>query len=203
MIKPVVTVAPGPAAPVTDNHLRRLVARTADGDRAAFRCLYGGLALAIWRTATAARLGTDSAAAVTRATFVEVWHRAGSFDPAVDGSARAWITSIGLRRAGDRLRTDSAAIDHAPTIDVVAHHDTHIRRELAALSGTGPATVRVAAAILVRVGCLDRVLPAITAAHPQRGGPASRPVTRQHALARTRTRMRMRSCGRRNPRSPG
>jgi RNA polymerase sigma-70 factor (ECF subfamily) len=82
---------------------RKLLGRIAGGDSNALRQLYGRVsdrAMAI-----ALRLLKDRAEAedVVQDTFLEVWKRAGQYEPARGGAA-AWIVTIARSRAIDRLR---------------------------------------------------------------------------------------------------
>jgi DNA-directed RNA polymerase specialized sigma24 family protein len=134
------------AAAVGNDRLSLLVHRIAASDRAAFRCLYAFLALRVWRDALRALSRPADARAVTRSTFVEVWHLAGHhLDSRVD--VRAWIGAITARRAGDRL--DAAGTP-------CALHDGRVHRELVVLLGAGHATMRTGTATFLRVDDLDR-----------------------------------------------
>jgi hypothetical protein len=115
----------------TDGHLRELVVRIADGDRAAFRDLYGRLASQVWQDTLTDMTRTADARAVTRLTFVEVWHLAARHvhDPALD--THTWIAAIAARHADERLRTEGTAGA------VRAEYDRHTHRELVALLGVG------------------------------------------------------------------
>jgi RNA polymerase sigma-70 factor, ECF subfamily len=82
----------------------KLFRRIAGGDADALRVLYGQVADRAM--AIALRLLKDRAEAedVVQETFVEVWKRAGQYEPA-RGRAVAWITTIARNRALDRLRS--------------------------------------------------------------------------------------------------
>jgi RNA polymerase sigma-70 factor (ECF subfamily) len=84
-----------------------LLARIAQGDRAALASLYealGGQALAVALRVLGSRSDAEE---VLQDAFVEVWTRAGSYD--VDrGGARAWVLAIARNRAIDRLRRRGA-----------------------------------------------------------------------------------------------
>ncbi|GFJ90737.1 hypothetical protein [Phytohabitans rumicis] len=88
----------------SSDRLHHLVIRIATGDQAAFRCLYAFQVMRVWRDAIRVLPHPVDARAVTRSTFVEVWHLAGHHvdDAWVDN--RAWIAAITVRRANDRLR---------------------------------------------------------------------------------------------------
>ncbi len=80
-----------------------LVLRTAAGSEAALESLYDRHASAIF--AAAYRLTSDRGTAeeVVQETFLALWNRAESYDPAV-GSLSAWLHAIARNRAIDRLR---------------------------------------------------------------------------------------------------
>ncbi len=80
-----------------------LIARCAEGDRAAFRQLYAawsgrlhGIALRITRDPALAADATHDA-------FVQLWQNAGKFD-AARGDAGAWLVSLARYRALDLVR---------------------------------------------------------------------------------------------------
>jgi RNA polymerase sigma-70 factor, ECF subfamily len=98
-------VAPAAAS---DDPEAPLLARVARGDRAALRKLYdrlAGHALAVALRILGAR---SEAEEVVQEAFLEVWTRAGLFDPA-RGRGRTWVLSIARNRAIDRLRSRDAA----------------------------------------------------------------------------------------------
>jgi RNA polymerase sigma-70 factor (ECF subfamily) len=82
---------------------RRLLGRVAGGDADALRLLYRQVAARAM--AIAFRLLRDRAEAedVVQETFLEVWKRAGQYEPD-RGGAGAWIATIARSRAIDRLR---------------------------------------------------------------------------------------------------
>ncbi|WP_203938403.1 hypothetical protein [Spirilliplanes yamanashiensis] len=122
-----------------------LVARVADHDRLAFRSLYTMLALRVWRCAVG-QLPPADARAVTRSTFVEIWHLAGHHPDPQGHETWAWILSIIARRVDDRTRSgDGQPLDGTG-------HDEHTLLELTALLGNGDAPIRAAAAGLTLAG---------------------------------------------------
>ncbi len=131
------------------DRLHELVARIATGDRAAFRCLYAFLAMPVWREAVRALPQPADARAVTRSTFVEVWHLAGHHVDHSGIDTRAWIAAIAARRVDDRLRTSTTPCP------VLGDYDSHTHRELAALLGAGHATIRIGPATFTRVDHLN------------------------------------------------
>jgi DNA-directed RNA polymerase specialized sigma24 family protein len=114
------------------DRLHRLVDRIAAGDRGAFRRLYALLALPVWRDAIRASPRPLDARAVTRSTFVEVWHMAPHHVDETGIDNRAWIAAITARHADDRLR---ATDNTSPLRD---DHDGHTRQELIALLARRP-----------------------------------------------------------------
>src|SRR4051794_26254029 len=69
--------------------LERLLAAAASGDRTAFAELYDALAPLVYGLVRSIVADQDQAADVTGAAFVEMWRRAGQFDPQ-RGSAQSW-----------------------------------------------------------------------------------------------------------------
>jgi len=135
--------------------LGRLVCRIAVGDRSAFRHLYGFLALSVWHAATERLPDPADALAVTRATFLDIWHLARYHDPYRE-HVRDWIASIIEGRAGDRRHAE-----RYPLADV---YDNHVRLQLADLFGAGRATVRVGRGAFVSVADLDDMLATVAEA---------------------------------------
>jgi DNA-directed RNA polymerase specialized sigma24 family protein len=119
------------------DRLHWLVNRIAAGDRVAFRRLYVLLARWVWRDAIRALPRPPDARAVTRSTFVEVWHMAGHHVDEAGIDSRTWIAAITARRANDRLRAADAPCA------LRDDHDCHTRRELSALLGRRPRYDRV------------------------------------------------------------
>jgi DNA-directed RNA polymerase specialized sigma24 family protein len=138
--------------PVHDrtDHLQGLIDRIATGDRAAFRCLYAFWAVQVWRYAIRILPHPIDARAVTRSTFVEIWHlsRHQVDDTRIDG--RIWIAAITARRTNDRLRAGDTP--HP----LRGEYDRQMHCELAALLGAGHATIRMGPATFTRVDDLDR-----------------------------------------------
>jgi hypothetical protein len=163
------------AAQPTGNRDRfdQVISRIAAGDRAAFRSLYAFMAMRVWQIVHDTQLGPANVRAVIRSTFVEVWHSAGA---AARYDARDWLATIAHRRVNDRLRLIAAtgraavapaqaglAADAENESPTVADYDTGVRRELAVLLGTGPATIRTGRGVFVRINDLDHALATIAA----------------------------------------
>lgn len=87
--------------------LDALVGQVASGDVAAFERLYDDATAAVFGLAR--RLVRDQVHAedITQEVFVEVWRKAGRFDPH-KGRARTWILTVAHRRAVDAVRQSEA-----------------------------------------------------------------------------------------------
>ena len=111
--------------------LHYLVARIADGDRSAFRTLYASLAMQVWRDVSRSMPYPVDSQAVTRSTFVEVWHLARYHLDDGGTDTDAWIAAITVQKVAERLRAGLAREDY----------DRHTYREFAVIIGAGrPAT---------------------------------------------------------------
>jgi len=186
------TAAPWPAVPAAStDRLDRLVARVASGDRVALRCLYAFLAVRVWHTASRTLPHPGDALAVTRSTFLEVWHTAGG---AGRYDARDWIQAIAAVRVDERQSVLSGRNHADPPAGTAGlgpsaelrDQDDRTHRELANVLGTGRAIIRVAPATFAHIEDLDRAVDAIAAIaggrprHPaavRRIGAEARPVT--------------------------
>ena len=96
--------APAGGEPFGGAALDGLLARTAGGDRAAFRSLYDATSSRLF--AICLRIVKDRAAAedVLQEAYVRVWERARQFDPA-RGGAFAWMVAIARNHAIDVVRS--------------------------------------------------------------------------------------------------
>ena len=118
---------------VNNNYLPDHVAQIATGDRTAFRCLYALLAMRVWRDASRLLPSATDSQAVTRSTFVEVWHLSSHHLHDTGLDARAWIAAITAHHVDERLRsTDRSSL-------VRQDYDRHTYREFAAMIGGGEA----------------------------------------------------------------
>jgi DNA-directed RNA polymerase specialized sigma24 family protein len=131
------------------DRLNLLVDQIAGGDRAAFRCLYAFLAMRVWRDAVRILKHPADARAVTRSTFVEVWHLARHHVDHSRTDSRGWIVAIITRHIGERLRAPETPCP------MLVDHDRHVHCELVALLGAGHATIRISPANFTRVDNLD------------------------------------------------
>jgi RNA polymerase sigma-70 factor (ECF subfamily) len=105
-----------------------LLARVAQGDRAAFAELYDRTAPRVFGLVK--RLLRDHAQSeeVTQEIFLEIWQSATRYEPA-KGGAMSWMLTMSHRRAVDRVRASQASRDrdtrvgirdHVPAFDSVA-----------------------------------------------------------------------------------
>ncbi|GAA1032101.1 hypothetical protein GCM10009557_29530 [Virgisporangium ochraceum] len=113
-----------------NDRLHDLVIRIAAGERPAFRTLYGLLAPRVWGEAVRL-LPPGDARAVTRSTFVEIWHLARHHLDDETGEVRGWVLAITARRVYDRTRSGGGSSSHRDG------HDHHTHRELVGLLGPG------------------------------------------------------------------
>jgi DNA-directed RNA polymerase specialized sigma24 family protein len=175
MTEPVARAAGAVAAPMVEHdRLDHVISRVAAGDRVAFRRLYAFMAMRIWRIVVQAPLGPADAVAVTRSTFVEVWHSART---ATHYDARDWMATVATGRVNDRLRLVDANLrhrvhpaepgvgaDHRHQPLTAVDHDAHVHSELTALLRAGAATIRTGPGVFARIDDLDQALATIAAA---------------------------------------
>jgi hypothetical protein len=113
----------------------------------------GGDATEVWsdnsyRTPVQRRPRPADARAVTRSTFVEVWHLAGHHTDCRTDVHR-WIGAVTARRASERLHAGGMSCP------ILGDDDARVLRELVALLGAGRATVRTGPSTVVSVADLD------------------------------------------------
>jgi RNA polymerase sigma-70 factor (ECF subfamily) len=82
---------------------RQLIARCAQGDRAAFRLLYAAWSARLHGVALRITRDPALAADATHDAFVQIWQQAGKFDPS-RGEAASWLMSLARYRALDLVR---------------------------------------------------------------------------------------------------
>jgi RNA polymerase sigma-70 factor, ECF subfamily len=96
---------------MSDNdRLRADLARTALGDRSAFKRVYEATSAHLFAVAMRISGRRDLAEDVLQEAFVNVWHHAGSYQAAA-GTPMTWLISIVRNKALDQLR----AIGRRPT----------------------------------------------------------------------------------------
>jgi hypothetical protein len=140
------------------NPLQLLVDRVATSDQVAFRFLYAFLAAQVWHAAATALPDQTHVPAVTRSTFLELWHTSRNHSYRDGTDVRDWISAIMARQLDDRLRT--LASPNA----FFGEYDRHVRRELEAVLGTGRAVIRLGPGTFVTVDNLALALSVIAAA---------------------------------------
>jgi hypothetical protein len=121
------------------DHVHDLVALIAAGDRTAFQSLYALLAMRVWRDVSRTMPHAVDSQAVTRSTFVEIWHLARHHVDDGGLHTDAWIAAITAHKIEERLRTLGA-----PSL-VREDYDRHTYREFAAMIGAGRTTAGLAA----------------------------------------------------------
>lgn len=137
--------------------LQQLLARVALGDRAAFRRLYETTSPSLMGVALRIVRQRERAEEVLQDAFVNVWHRATAYQPALS-QPMTWLTAIVRNRALDALRAGTRhAEDSLDTMD--AHNDgeggtTHDIED----GSPGPqALLEQAADALAIRDCLDEI----------------------------------------------
>ncbi len=94
-----------------------LLRRVAGGDRDAFADLYDATSPAVYGVLVGMLRSSAVAEEVAQEVYVEVWRKAGSFDPK-RGSAETWIALLARSRALDRIRSErsyAGAVDRSST----------------------------------------------------------------------------------------
>jgi len=90
--------------------LDALLLRVARNDTAAFEQLYDEVAGTVFGLIRRVVRDPAQSEEVAQEVLVEVWRKAGRFDPR-RGSAIAWITTMAHRRAVDRVRSAQAMVE--------------------------------------------------------------------------------------------
>lgn len=92
----------------------------AGGDRAALKAIYDREGATLLGVATRILKRRDLAEEALQDAFVQIWRRAGSFDPAL-GSGRSWVFAVVRNRALNTLRDDRhVAVEDAELDELVA-----------------------------------------------------------------------------------
>jgi RNA polymerase sigma-70 factor (ECF subfamily) len=103
---PAFQLGPGPAE---GGDLARLLVRVARGDERAFEGVYDQLARPVYGLVHKVVRDPAQSEEVAQEVLLEVWRTASRFDPA-RGSGLTWAMTIAHRRAVDRVRSVSAAV---------------------------------------------------------------------------------------------
>ena len=105
---------PPSASPSRSQELARLLAASAEGDRAAFAQLYQSTSAKLYGVSLRILRRSDLAEEAVQDAYVRIWRRAADYDPA-RASAIAWMSAIARNRALDvaRLKRETS-LDDAP-----------------------------------------------------------------------------------------
>ncbi len=135
--------------------LSALLARAADGDRAAFKTFYDRMSAKLFGVILRIVTERGEAEDVLQEVFVTIWRKAAEFDPS-RASPVTWTATIARNRAIDRLRArasrpsapleEAAEVrDHSPPADALIDADNSvlaINRALATLEPRHAAAIR-------------------------------------------------------------
>jgi len=127
----------GPGLPAgRDRDLDGLLSRVARGDESAFAALYDQISGPMYGLIRRVVRDPAQSEEVAQEVLVEVWRAATRFDPA-KGSAVTWVMTIAHRRAVDRVRSATAAVERerrtslllTPTDEVADAVEAALERE--------------------------------------------------------------------------
>ncbi len=93
-----------------NERLVTLLAKSAQGDRQSFACLYQQTSAAVYGMCVHLLRNTDEAQDVLQETYIQVWHHAGEYH-ADRGTPITWMMSIGRYRCLDALRKRRHHVD--------------------------------------------------------------------------------------------
>lgn len=117
---------------LTPGELVWLIAAVAKGDEAAFERLYLATRAKLYGVALRILRRQDLAEEVVQEAYVNMWHNAGQFNPAI-ASPITWMTSIAHNRAIDfvRKRSEGSLEEEPPAMELAAEStDPMARREM-------------------------------------------------------------------------
>jgi RNA polymerase sigma-70 factor, ECF subfamily len=109
------------AMPAVD--IDSLIARVANGDREAFRAIYGSAGPKLFAICLRMMRRREEAEEILQEAFVRIWERSHQYDPA-KGAGLAWLATIARHCALDRLRKpgrDMAEFDEAVVDEIDSH----------------------------------------------------------------------------------
>lgn len=123
--------------------LRDALLAVATGDTEAFEVLYDASSARVHGLVLRVLRDPAQSEEVTQEVFLEVFRRAGGFDPA-RGSALAWILTLAHRRAVDRVRASRAQSDRDIVYESRAHAEDPDPTMEAAMDGLEAQRVHMA-----------------------------------------------------------
>ena len=94
--------------PSTPVEITWLLGAVAKGDADAFERLYAGTCAKVYGVVLRILRRSDLAAEVMEEAYLQIWRRAGEFDPTIQ-SPMAWMVAMARSRAIDLVRKSSAA----------------------------------------------------------------------------------------------
>lgn len=100
--------------------LHTLITASAAGDEVAFAELYDRTCTRVYATVLHVLRAPDHACEVNQETYLDVWRRAGTYDP-TRGTVLSWMTVIAHHRAVDRVRTVARATDLDARVATLAY----------------------------------------------------------------------------------
>lgn len=106
----------GKSDPLAAQRLARLIQRTGQGDRAAFRELYLDTSAKLMGVVVRILRSRSDASDVLQDVYLKVWTNSASFAPE-SGSAMAWLVSIARNRSIDIVRARTSAATETQETD--------------------------------------------------------------------------------------
>ena len=113
----VVASGVGDALPVGAASHEQLLARVAQGDRAAFAALYDGTVHRVFGLIRRLLVDPAQSEEVAQEVYLEIWQTATRYEP-TRGSAITWMLTLAHRRAVDRIRSAQASRERDSRIGI-------------------------------------------------------------------------------------
>ena len=113
----VVASGVGDALPVGAASHEQLLARVAQGDRAAFAALYDGTVHRVFGLIRRLLVDPAQSEEVAQEVYLEIWQTATRYEP-TRGSAITWMLTLSHRRAVDRIRSAQASRERDSRIGI-------------------------------------------------------------------------------------